>query len=307
MILGAGASAPYDYPTGQGLVRQIVEGSESGEQYQARNTVGFSDDELKAFKEDLRHAESVDAFLEHRPDYLRIGKFLIAQRLIACEDEDKLSSWQDESKDYWYPYLREALITEKGAFNENRLSVVTFNYDRSLEQYLFSALKSRYGWSDEEAAEQLSVINFVHVHGTLGALPWQAPQNKFTRPYRVTQEPQAVLETSQSIRIVSDASDDGAEFRFARKLLEEADYIFCLGFGYSQTNVRRLGIVRILEDRKKTKAISAHGTALNLTGAERNALSARCPGIDLDHADRKVIVSLRNNSAFLAATIGQFK
>lgn len=58
-------------------------------------------------------------------------------------------------------------------FGENPVSFIRFNYDISVEYYLFNCLKNSYRQTDDEGAKQLRKIPIVHVHGNLGALPWQ--------------------------------------------------------------------------------------------------------------------------------------
>ena len=56
---------------------------------------------------------------------------------------------------YWYVYLFNQLGARKDDFNKNRISIITYNYDRSLEYFLFVALKFSYGISMAEALQNL--------------------------------------------------------------------------------------------------------------------------------------------------------
>ena len=116
--------------------------------------------------------------MEHRPEYLDVGKALIAAELIVCERETALFRRDGKS---WYEYLFNELSTNFCDFEKNQLSILTFNYDRSLEHYLLTSLQNSYDKSIEECAEKLSKIPIIHLHGDLGALP--ALERHQSRPY----------------------------------------------------------------------------------------------------------------------------
>lgn len=86
-------------------------------------------------------APSVDFFLENNEKFEEIGKLAIAFELILHEDYKQL---RREQKKRWYETLFH-LMVQGGRFDQNRLSVITFNYDRSLEAFLFRALGNLYG------------------------------------------------------------------------------------------------------------------------------------------------------------------
>ena len=49
--------------------------------------------------------------------------------------------------------------------------MVTFNYDRYLEQYLGVALRESYMLDDSAIRTQLATLRFIHVYGTIGGRP----------------------------------------------------------------------------------------------------------------------------------------
>jgi hypothetical protein len=110
---------------------------------------------------------SIDAFLEYRgEEFESIGKAAIAGTLIPCEIRANLS------RTGWYEYLHSRIIGRKEDFEWNKLTVVTFNYDRSFEAALFVALQKAYHLSDTETAAYVKVIPVIHVYGQLGGLPF---------------------------------------------------------------------------------------------------------------------------------------
>ncbi len=125
LILGAGASGPYGFPSGYELLIRVLDLGIANQLIRA----GFEAGEVKQFQYSLGHSGtlSVDAFLEHRPEFLRIGKFAIALLLIPFEDEARL--FTKYSSPGWYDYLFGQLSTDFDSFGANRLSIITFNYD----------------------------------------------------------------------------------------------------------------------------------------------------------------------------------
>lgn len=167
---------------------------------------------------------------------------------------------------------------------KNAVSFITFNYDRSVEAYLSMALQARYHKSEADVADMLSTIPIVHVHGHLGILPWQkyaAERNKVhygldncplvktndpVREYDSTVNPAMIREAAKGIKIIFEDMDETPEFCYARKLIQRAEIIYFLGFGYNRTNMRRLGISA--DKRQPT----AEGTGLGLTPVEATAV-----------------------------------
>ena len=100
-VLGAGASVrPFEYPTGIELSKHITNllqpniGSRlkddlRGCEIQEQQLYSFRDAFLRSGK------NSIDAFLEHRPDLVQIGRMIIAATLIGYENEEKLFSYEN--------------------------------------------------------------------------------------------------------------------------------------------------------------------------------------------------------------------
>jgi hypothetical protein len=245
--------------------------------------MGFHAPELRAFRDDLRQSGvgSVDAFLEYRPEFIHLGKTAIAEALIPFEDEEKLFS----SKNNWMGYLLEKLNAPLDKFDKNRLSVITFNYDRSVEWYLFKALRARYGLNPQRAQELLHHVPIIHVHGILGGLPWE--QNG--REYIPRPERNGVYLARERIKIIHEEIKKDPEFEHARQAMINAHRIIYLGFGYHPVNVQR--IATYFTGRRVTHVF---GSAFGLTKIEQASvlkrLSHQCT---FGNADWDVLRTLR--------------
>ena len=59
------------------------------------------------------------------------------------------------------------------AYENNRVAFVTFNYEQSLEYFLFNAIKNSYGLNDDDTAKLVNVTPVIHLHGQLGLPYWE--------------------------------------------------------------------------------------------------------------------------------------
>jgi len=212
-----------------------------------------------AFRERFRASlvksqlQSVDSFLERRPEYIELGKAAMAYSLLKHERTDLF-----KLRDHWYRYLWNRLDCPFEEFDNNRLSIVTYNYDRSLEHYLFEAMQHASGKSSKECIEKMSAIKFVHLHGSLGQLPWQNYQTSLA--FGAAEVRSEVLRTmAGSMVVIHEGKDDSQEYAEAFELMSAASRIYFLGFGYGATNLRRLGLDRLVQPKEVI------GTAMGLS------------------------------------------
>lgn len=235
LVLGAGASVPYGLPSGWGLRKEIVEGLTP-----IRDLLidcGFD----TATQEALRIAfmdsgqPSIDAFLELRPEFTECGKAIMVAMLVPCERREKLGGRDSEQ---WYTYLYQQMgLKSLDDVARTQLTIVTFNYDRSLEYYLEGVLRNSFGVTEGQAAKALSTLPIVHVHGRLGAPHFWSEQGRDFVP-AIT--PELVLKHARDIRILHEQGSNSPEFAEARKLIYQAEVVCFLGFAYHELNVKRL-------------------------------------------------------------------
>lgn len=261
LILGAGASKPFGYPLGRELLLTIKKELSYPESHPLKKALiglGIKEKHIYDFRSELTYADppSVDAFLEDRRDYIDIGKLAMAICLIRCEKDLALFNIHCEpaQHDSWYRYLMDKMhALDLEEFKHNKLSIITFNYDRSLEHYLFTTLKHRLNISDDNCASTLSYLRIIHIHGRLGALPWQANGG---REYNPHSKPEETRTAAQEIKIVSEKDENASVFNDAFNLMAQADKIYFLGFGYYDTNLRRLGMARLVGKKNVTYGTS---------------------------------------------------
>lgn len=249
LVLGAGASCDYGFPLGVKLKRDIIDYFSSGSNRQALASMHSIpvDFQLK-FCDELKNSSlaSIDSWLEGRPEYTELGKTAICFQIGKQEYRGRLEDRYDGhgSQSGWYHVLWQKM--KAGAktlkdLSENRISIVTYNYDRSLEEFLMKSAKATFGRSQEQCAEYLNKIPIIHVHGQTGYLDWQAnPRSLPVKHYAGdSMDWEIAQECAKGIYIVHD-SDEGPNYKSARDLISKASAIYFLGFGYAYENLQRL-------------------------------------------------------------------
>lgn len=255
LVLGAGASRPYDFPTGAELKRRIHRLVEQGgtNDHWRRSFDGcdFDWNDFLKFGKSLIQAPtgSVDAFLEARREFIPVGKHAIAYELTRNETPSRMEDigGKFDSKN-WYRWLFQ-FMTDEGVdnFPHNQLSVVTFNYDRSFEFFFINALMHGFGLSWGDARKLMGTIPIVHVHGQLGELI-EVGHDENSRSYNTDPDPRLIRIAARGIRIVHEISDGSNElmdgYHRSHRILEKAETLLFLGFGFHPSNISRLMAIK---------------------------------------------------------------
>jgi hypothetical protein len=204
IVTGAGASAELGFPVGNKLKANIRSLSNidwnglelTGNKVFCRiledtarvNYGGRLDSILAACKhvhENVILSGSIDQFLSSHQDdpvLVKCAKLAIAFEISKAETESHLNtnaSSRDHTdfvylKDSYFPRLWARLqsglpIKEWRSYFEN-LRVITFNYDRTLEQFLRLALTRFCRANESEVLTFLGQLPILHVYGNLGTL-----------------------------------------------------------------------------------------------------------------------------------------
>ncbi len=288
-VLGAGASCPYGYPSGKDLREEII--SSFCDQYQhyidadprLKSSISGMLIQARKFTDIFEKSptKSIDLFLARNHEFEILGKTAIIFRIFAAE---KLSAFRermadDKRKQDWYSYIFHRLtddLVEKSDYSrfcENNVSFITFNYDRSLEHFLYEGLVNSFNKiPHEKIKEQLSKLRIIHVFGQIAGLEWQDIDSKIEYRWDVNRINVGSLITN--LRTIYE-EEENPELEEARKLIREAQRIFFLGFGYAKENLKLLKIPKILEQGQ-----NIYGTAFELTRKEIQNIEEIFPNID---------------------------
>lgn len=291
LVLGAGASAEFNFPLGASLITSVLAATHpnvaGGEAIDVLLGLDYSRGDLTRFHRALANsgAESIDAFLEHRQDLADIGKAAIATMLIASEQPHFLA---DYSKPSWYRYLFQQMLAPWTKFGENKLAIITYNYDRSLDHFLKTAVREQFRRDDDQVREKLGSFPILHLHGDLGSI-W--PTDKGYRPYERDLSVANVAIAQQRIRVIHEDVDAIPIFQEARQLLSQSQRICFLGFGFHAVNVARLHLAT-------NNPASFYASVFGMTTPEVNAAARLLPRFDF-HEDTTVLPYLRRSGVLL--------
>lgn len=290
LILGAGASQPYGFPLGAGLVDQVsteiledaankgliksLEDLEGQPRFIDRlQQLGLKRDRVVRFAKDLQRARpySIDAFLEARKGFRNVGKAAIADVLLRAEAASTIAT-AAESVD-WYRYIFNRFLVLKSPdhfkHQAHRLTIITFNFDRSFERALFESLRATFGLTGRAARQLAAELPIHHIHGLLGLPDFLVedgdPDTTAYGPHQKQLQDAALIAAGQ-IRIV-DEEIDKAVTADAQAAIAKATFVYFVGFGFDERNLRKLGIPEILFGKS-----NVHGTAFNLTEFERRPI-----------------------------------
>lgn len=276
-ILGAGASYNYGFPLGKGL-RHIIVRSYQGVINEIQRNIrnerpNFSSSSLSFIDKFYKSSDiSIDLFLSKFPDFEIEGKIGIIYNILQSETSSKFleelsehkKSRKEENDDWmWHLYIKMInglnVVQSFDVINFDHISFISFNYDRSLEYYLYISINNGFNFKSigGNAKALMNRIRIEHVYGKVVDLPWEdngANQSLEYKGFNVDNH--KLIEWVDNIRVVYNRK--AASMQNIHSIIREADNIFFLGFGYDQTNLNLIGIPEILNPDQKI-----YGTAID--------------------------------------------
>jgi len=308
LILGAGASMPYGFPSGRELFDLITEKVNEPNKDPAfyiilRNKFPDLIDSSIGLDFYESDASSIDEFVNKKPKYTSISKFITAYLMILHENSSNLLSRSNPNN--WYRLLKDQMMFQcpLEKFHENDVSIITFNYDRSLEEYLATTLSAFY---DEEYIKyyaQLENMDIFHVYGSLGPLAWQPGSQVGFIDYQADDyyDVKYIEKCAQNIKTINEARDsDNIEIQRAIECLKRAQRIYFLGFGFHPDNIEilEMGEWENCKDIRATcKGLPVN--ARNYIWIKIQELSGRYGKIDLNDKNMKDFLIDTDNYEFL--------
>lgn len=271
IIVGAGASAEFNLPTGaelkediarildirfeHGIKRTSGEGAvcEALRLTNARKDVNQFLPSCHLIRDAMPQAISIDNFIDVHPGDAKIelcGKLAIVFSILRAERNSRLyfetqrrieklnlKSLNGTWLPSFFQWLTENCSLEKLRARLSDITFIVFNYDRCIEHYMFNALQNFYQITSTEAAELVSHLNIFHPYGSVGSLPWQRGGEDGVE-FGVTLHPRQLLEATTRIRTFTEGTDPSeSHITQIRQRLLEAQTIICLGFAYHRLNL----------------------------------------------------------------------
>lgn len=258
-ILGAGASKCYGFPLGIELRRKIVRGYAEVLPTLAKkiNDPRFEPTSIKFIDNFTKSGDmSIDLFLSKFDHFADVGKIAILYHILNSENKEnfldqlffKQQIYPDSSNDDWLWYLYSKITApiqiskNIDEINFDNIAFITFNYDRSLEYFLYERFSNGFNYKKIGGSPQdlIKKIRIEHVYGQVAPLPWQdleVPKIEYGE-YNINNH--NLTPYINSIKIIGERTSDN--INQIQNLIKQAKNIFFLGFGYDQENLNRLGI-----------------------------------------------------------------
>jgi len=307
-VLGAGSSFEVDMPTGEKLKSNIAAaltfkpdqfGRVTGGDDQIREALHQLEQGNQAAEERGRYgiaaglicagmpqAPSIDNFIDsHRsnPQVAEIGKLAIASEILKAERTSKLyvsptniynkMDFHRLANSWFHSFWQ--LLTLNAQEEDlperlQRVRVVSFNYDRTLEHFLFYSIQNYYGSSAERAAEILKHLIVLHPYGKVGNLPWQ--NEGVPVPFGGDMHHSVLLQVANGLRTFTEGtSKTGSQIESIRSAVFDAEILTFLGFAYHELNLALLFDAPTSASTRHKKQV--FGTAMGLSESNKKAIA----------------------------------
>jgi hypothetical protein len=286
-ILGAGASKPYGYPTGQELREKIISQfpgiyhRKIQEYYANAPSPSRINEQMTAVHDFVdafeRSTEFIDKFLSMNPKrYPDIGRRAITVIILEAEMNSSYRERAPGGKDEdWYTLLYRTMTQTLSTpdsleeFSKNKVRFITFNYDRSLEHFLFDSLS--YAFDDRgdeirDKAKKYFPFPIIHVYGQIDKPEWGGGL-----PYKQPLDFARIHDLKNNIKLIGDRTE--VEKDEIVEHFEWAKRIYFLGFGYADENLDAIGIRDFISSGMRGAYI--YGTARGSTSDEIHRIKRR--------------------------------
>jgi hypothetical protein len=230
-------------------------------------------DYVKQFISDLERYDppNIDYFLHQlygdheqtgdkkKEKMLELGRELIAEVILKAEKKNNgnfVAEDREGKKQNWYRSLRHDLLSDRTLEGEKgddsilpkklensltNLKIITFNYDVSLEYYLYDTLSQVL---DEAGAQAvLDKLDILHVYGQVRRDDLPLAIAGYGNLKNNNQIYNYAKEVAPRIRVIGeDKSRDEEIKEKAKKMLRDAETLAFFGFGFDENNLEMLGL-----------------------------------------------------------------
>ncbi|RNC96789.1 MAG: hypothetical protein ED558_02705 [Oricola sp.] len=186
-------------------------------------------------------SETIDDFIVENPSYAQLSKQCIAAQFVqsCCEIDRNVSARSFEARKTvdggrnWVHLLINIVrqgIRAGEVSTENKVKIVTFNYDMVLEY----VLEQQFSNTERRSAHWSDYIEIVHVHGQCGSL-----SELQGHPAKICNEWAAGIHVVNEQDVPEPVLESRAR---ARELVRSATELYFCGFAFSGPNCRLLNL-----------------------------------------------------------------
>lgn len=172
------------------------------------------------------------------------------------------------------------------------VTFINFNYDRTIEQYLYWGLQQLAGVSREAAARAVSNLKIIRPYGSIGPLdidpaPHRLPDSVSFGGGRGFD----LYSIAENIRTFTEQIEDTSTSSSIDAALKAANVLIFLGFGFHQQN---LALFRPTSDSTRRNMGTVMASVFGIDPLNHNAINRRLE-FDLGLAAPKMLVPLKAN------------
>lgn len=299
-VVGAGASAELGMPFGDDFKTAISKkitfqftdhlsnGLQSGDPLilQIFNDLGWNrgNIDIRDYLEQawsisnaLPMVSSIDSYIEMHHDNKKIeliSKLSIVRTILEAERSSKLYYLPHNKNEFslipltntWLAkFVR--LLTSRVPKSDiesifDNISIICFNYDRCIEQFLALALEYAYLIKENEAREIVKKLRIYHPYGTVGDLPWQE-KNQFEITFGKEINAQQLYEQTKKIKTYSEQTEEQETLNEIKNEVQNAQTLIFLGMAYHEQNLNLL----MPDGKANTRRV--FGTSLGISESNR--------------------------------------
>jgi len=319
-ILGAGASFEVGFPLGSELKQIIssnlsftfdythkVSGTGDKRILQTLNQVGQNINSYlqacRKISDGIVWSDSIDDFINLHNNDDRIaacGKLAIAYSILKAEKLSKLNFDQtkanatikyDSVKNSWYARFYSLLTKPEQGNNLNNIfdniTVINFNYDRSLEHFLINVISKNYLINNDEAKKIVDKLVIFRPYGSINKLVEFGSDSVIHLDSIVS-----------NLKTYTEQVEDHEGLEQVHLAIEEADVLVFLGNAYHPNN---MGLLQVKCD-KLNKVIYA--TRCSISDHDIPIIRSRIINMLYSHKDgttsKSTLRKLGDNNIFFA-------
>lgn len=202
----------------------------------------------------MPQASSIDTFVDaHEGDEAieLCGKLAIAKTILDAERSSSMYFDQrrpqdrlpfERLEDTWFTRLFQALTTgcRRNRIDSvfDQIAIITFNYDRCIEHFLYHSLQNFYSVTSGVAEELLKSLCVFHPYGQVGWLPWQDSSPKV--PFGASTNGSDLLKIVPQIKTFTEQVDDQKSLGDMQDIIATARQLVFLGFAFHEQNMELL-------------------------------------------------------------------
>ena len=200
--------------------------------------------ESPSIDEFLNEISSYPEFSNVKEDFLNIGKFSIIAHILGYEAVLKNRDNQNLRSDAWLnalcQFIEENNLLDITVTHPYNLKLITFNYDRNIEHFIYCYPGFRGKASQIKAFLQNSLL---HVYGKIGDLEWQDAKDYFFEYGEANDKVSKIFSQRHAIKLMfPDRLIENENEKIAREWIHtgETGLACTFGFNFDYLNYRLL-------------------------------------------------------------------